>query len=221
MLRRVVAYEIAMWRGLYRWITRRPLELAPGDVAFGHAGPVKPILGVFIGLSAIEIPIFDLVISRLVPWPGVRHAALFAGVYGLVWMIGLLAVLLTTPHLVGNAGLRIRNSVSVDVTIPWDAVESVSHRYRSLPSSRAVLTERVDDRVVVSLGTGSQTSVDVILRHPLELRHRKATAPVHEVRFYADDPKALVREARAHLALPAVDQGVSGRVGRRGAASSP
>jgi hypothetical protein len=219
MLKRVVAYEIAMWRGLYRWITRRPLELAPGDVAFAHAGPVKPIIGVFIGLSAIEIPIFDLVISRLVPWPEVRHAALFAGVYGLVWMIGLLAVLLTTPHLVGDAGLRIRNNISVDVTIPWDAVESVSHRYRSLPSSRAVQTERVGDRVVVNLGTGSQTSVDVTLRRPLTLRHRKLpTDPVHEIRFYADDPKALVAQARAHFA---VDQGVGGRGGRRGSPPSP
>jgi hypothetical protein len=68
-----------MWRGLYRWITRRPLELAPGDVAFGHAGPVKPIFAVFIVMSALEIPIFDLVISRLVPWSAVRYAALAAG----------------------------------------------------------------------------------------------------------------------------------------------
>jgi hypothetical protein len=187
-LRTVTAYESAMWRGLYRWITRRPLRLAPGDVAFGHAGPVKPIFVVFIVLSALEIPILDLIITRLVPWPAVRYVALAAGVYGLVWMIGLLGALLTSPHLVGDAGIRIRNGTSVDVTIPWEAVDRVGHRYRSLPSSRAV---QVEDGVLY-LGTGGQTSVDVALREPLTL----LAHTVREVRFYADDPKALVALAR-------------------------
>jgi hypothetical protein len=190
-LRTVTAYEAAMWRGLYRWITRRPLDLAPGEVAFGHAGPVKPIFAVFIILSALEIPILDLIVSRLVPWPAVRYIALAAGVYGLVWMIGLLGALLTNPHIVGEAGIRIRNGTSVDVTIPWDAVATVSHRYRTLPSSRAI---QVED-AVLSLGTGNQTSVDVRLREPLTLA--KAPEPVTEVRFYADDPKALVALMRA------------------------
>lgn len=204
MLRRVVAYEVAMWRGLYRWITRRPLDLAPGDVAFGHTSPVKPIFVVFIVLSAIEIPIVDLVISRLVPWPQVRHAVLFAGVYGLVWMIGLLAMLVTSPHVVGGAGLRLRNGSWLDVTIPWDAVASVRHRYRTLPSSRAVQVERVDGRVILNLGAGNQTSVDVTLRRPLTLPIRKAPPePVNEVRFYADDPTSLVAHAvENHRPLP-------------------
>ncbi len=192
-LRTVIAYEAAMWRGLYRWITRRPLDLAPGDVAFGHAGPVKPIFAVFIILSALEIPILDLIVSRLVPWPAVRYTALAAGIYGLIWMIGLLGALLTNPHIVGEAGIRVRNGTSVDVTIPWDAIASVRHRYRSLPSSRAVQVEEA----VLNLGTGSQTSVDVTLREPLALPLRKGpTPPVNEVRFYADDPKALVALAR-------------------------
>lgn len=192
-LRTVTAYEAAMWRGLYRWITRRPLTLAPGDVAFGHAGPVKPIFAVFIVMSAVEIPIFDLVISRLVPWSAVRYVALAAGAYGLIWMIGLLGALLTNPHVVGDAGIRVRNGTSVDVTIPWDAIASVRHRYRSLPSSRAVQVEEA----VLNLGTGNQTSVDVTLREPLALPLRKGpTPPVNEVRFYADDPKALVALAR-------------------------
>jgi hypothetical protein len=189
-MRKVMAYEAAMWRGLYRWITRRPLVLAPGDVAFGHAGPVKPIFAVFIVLSALEIPIVDLVVSRVVPWTPVRFIVLAGGAYGLVWMFGLLGALLTSPHVVGDAGIRVRNGTSVDVTIPWEAVASVSHRYRSLPSSRAVQVEGA----VLSLGTGSQTSVDVTLREPLTLPVHKE--PVREVRFYADDPKALVALSR-------------------------
>ena len=189
-MRKVLAYEAAMWRGLYRWITRRSVELAPGDMAFGHAGPVKPIFAVFIVLSALEIPIVDLVVSRVVPWTPVRFIVLAGGAYGLVWMFGLLGALLTSPHVVGDAGIRVRNGTSVDVTIPWDAVASVSHRYRSLPSSRAVQVEGA----VLNLGTGSQTSVDVTLREPLTLPVHNE--PAHEVRFYADDPKALVALSR-------------------------
>ncbi|BCB77545.1 hypothetical protein GCM10022251_69190 [Phytohabitans flavus] len=185
-----------MWRGLYRWITRRPLKLAPGDVAFGHAGPVKPIFVVFIVLSALEIPVFDLIISHLVPWPVVRYVALAAGVYGLIWMFGLLGALLTNPHVVGDAGIRIRNGTSVDLTIPWDAIAAVGHRYRPLPSSKAVQVERSGDRAVLNLGTGGQTSVDVTLREPLTLLPAAGPDPVHEVRFYADDPKSLVTLAR-------------------------
>jgi hypothetical protein len=192
-LRTVTAYEAAMWRGLWRWITRRPPRLAPGDAAFGHAGPVKPMFAVFIILSALEIPILDLIVSRLVPWPAVRYAVLAAGAYGLIWMIGLLGALLSSPHVLSGAGIRIRNGTSIDVTIPWDAVAAVSHRYRSLPSSRAI---QVEDGVL-NLGTAGQTSVDVTLREPLRLPLRKGpTEPVNEVRFYADDPKALVALAR-------------------------
>ncbi|MGN9909070.1 PH domain-containing protein [Phytohabitans sp. LJ34] len=190
MLRTVIRYETAMWRGLFRWLTRRPVQLAPGDVAFGHAGPVKPIFAVFIVLSALEIPIFDLVISRLVPWSTVRYAALVAGVYGLIWMIGALGALLTNPHVVGDAGIRLRNGTSIDITIPWDAIASVRHRYRSLPSSRGVQVEGT----VLHLGTGGQTSIDVTLREPLTLPVHED--PVDEVRFYADDPNALVALAR-------------------------
>lgn len=194
MSRTVLTYEAAMWRGLYHWITRRPRGLAPGDAAFGHAGAVKPILVVFIVLSAVEIPVFDLIVSRLVPWAFVRYLVLAAGVYGLIWMFGLLGALLTSPHVVGDAGIRVRNGTSVDVTIPWDAVAGVSHRYRSLPSSRAFQVEGP----VLNLGTGGQTAVDVTLSRPLTLP-RTGPDGVHEVRFYADDPKALVAEARRRL----------------------
>ncbi|MFC0527461.1 hypothetical protein [Phytohabitans kaempferiae] len=200
LLRRATAYEAAMWRGLFRWIARRPREMAPGDAAFGHGGPVKPIFAVFIVLSALEIPIFDFVISRLVPWPVVRYIVLVAGVYGLIWMIGALGALLTSPHLVGAAGIRVRDGLFVDVTIPWDAVASVGHRYRGLASSRRVEVERAGDRLLLHLATGSQTNVDVVLRRPLALTVPKGPdEPVNEVRFYADDPKALVALAREYV----------------------
>ncbi|MEV0809165.1 hypothetical protein [Micromonospora sp. NPDC050200] len=206
LLRRAVAYEIGMWRSLHRWLLRRPLTLPPGAEAFSYVGVVKPILGVFIGLSAIEVPIFDLILSRTVPWQWVRQVVLGLGIWGLLWMIGLFASLRVHPHVLDADGLRVRNGASVDIALPWTAVAAVAARYRSLPSSRTVQVEQGDAGPILHVATGSQTSVDVVLREPLTVALPKGpSAPVSEIRLYADDPDALVALARRHLGV-----GISG-----------
>lgn len=200
LTRRAVAYEIAMWRSLGRWLLRRPPALPPGSEGFSYVGVVKPILGVFIGLSAIEIPILDLILRHTVPWPPARQIAVGLGVWGLLWMIGLFASLRIHPHVVDEAGLRVRNGVSVDFMLPWTAVARVDARYRSLPSSRAVQLEPADDGTVLHISAGSQTSVDVVLREPRSIPLPKGpSGAVTEVRLYADDPDALVARARRQL----------------------
>ncbi|WP_255608354.1 PH domain-containing protein [Micromonospora sp. PLK6-60] len=185
-----------MWRSLARLVLRRPVAPPPGAEAFSYVGVVSPILGVFIGLSVIEIPILDLILRHTVPWTWVRYAALALGVWGVLWMIGLFASLRLHPHLLGADGLRIRNGTSVDVTLPWSAVATVGARYRSLPSSRTIQVE--DD--VLHICAGSQTSVDVVLGAPIQVPLPAGPSrPVREIRLYADDPAALVARARRHL----------------------
>ena len=106
LLHRATAMEIANWRSMYRWLRRKPVATAPGDQVFSYLGVVKPIFGVFIGLSAVEVPIFDVIIRHVVPWAPARWIALGLGVWGLLWMIGLYASLKIHPHVVGPAGLR-------------------------------------------------------------------------------------------------------------------
>ncbi|MEU9739787.1 hypothetical protein AB0E12_11420 [Micromonospora chersina] len=202
LARRAVAYEWGMWRSLARWVLRRPYPVAPGAETFAYVGVVQPILGVFIALSTIEIPVLDLILRHTVGWPTVRHAAIGLGVWGVLWMVGLLASLRIHPHVADDTGLRIRNGASLDVMIPWSAIARVEARYRSLPSSRAVQYDP-DDPAVLNLGVGSQTAVDVLLREPLSVRLPKGpSTPVKEIRLYADTPKALVTRARRHLPAP-------------------
>ncbi|WBC13838.1 PH domain-containing protein [Micromonospora sp. WMMA1998] len=203
LARRVVAYEWGMWRSLTRWVLRRPYPVAPGAETYAYVGGVQAILLAFIVLSTIEIPVLDVILRHTVDQPTVRHAAIGLGVWGVLWMVGLLASLRIHPHVVDDAGLRVRNGVSIDVTIPWTAVAEVSFRRRSLPSSRAVQYD-ADDPAVLNLGVGSQTAIDVVLREPLSVPLPKGpSAPVREIRLYADDPGALVERARRHL--PATD----------------
>ncbi|MFI7425848.1 hypothetical protein ACIBPB_02555 [Micromonospora sp. NPDC049836] len=199
LVRRAVAYEWGLWRSLARWILRRPYRVAPGAQTFGYVGVVQPILGVFIALSTIEIPVLDLILRHTLGWPALRHVAIALGVWGVLWMVGLLASLRIHPHVLDDTALRIRNGVSLDVLIPWRAVARVDARYRSLPSSRAVQYDP-DDPAVLNLGAGSQTAVDVVLREPLSVRLPSGPSrPVREIRIYADDPRALVARARRHV----------------------
>ncbi|MFC7530678.1 hypothetical protein [Actinoplanes sp. GCM10030250] len=193
LIRFVVVYELRLWAALFRWIARRPIPVAPGTLRFEYVGAVKLILGAFIGVSAVEIPILHL----MVPWEAVRLTLLGIGVYGLIWMFGLLATMRVYPHLAGPAGLRIRNSITLDLPLDWDAIAAVDVRRRSMPPGGQT---QVEDGVL-SLGMGSQTSVDVRLAAPLVVPVRKTGGePVSVIRFHADDPEALVAAARTHLA---------------------
>ena len=194
LARKVVSFELGVWRSLYRWTTRRPRGPA-GAQTFGYAGPVTPLIWAFIGLSAVEIPVAHL----LLPWQTARVVVLVVGVWGLTWMFGYLASLKTYPHVIGESGLRIRYGTAVDMTIPWEAVASIGVRHRDLPSSRTVQRSSVDAGTVVHVGMSSQTNVDVALRQPVTVPLPTALEPITALRVYADDARALVAEARRHL----------------------
>ncbi|WP_250004206.1 hypothetical protein [Actinoplanes sp. M2I2] len=195
LLRRAAAAEAATWRNLALWVSRRPVDVHGGR-AFGYLEVVKPILGIFLVLSVVEIPILDLIVKHVIPWGPARLIMLALSVWGLLWMLGFLGGLIRHPHLVVAEGLRIRMGPGLDVTVPWADIASITKRYRSMPSSRSVQVEDGALHIVV----GSQTSIDVRLRRPLVLDVPRATGEaVDEVRLYADDSDGLVRAARDHL----------------------
>jgi hypothetical protein len=194
LVRRAVSFELGVWRSLYRWTTRRPLG-PDGTETFSYAGPVTPVICAFIGLSAIEIPVAHL----LLPWQTARAVVLVVGIWGLTWMLGLLASLRTYPHVVGSSGLRIRYGTTVDIAIPWNAVASIGARRRDLPSSRTVQLGRIDSGAVLHVGISSQTNVDVALRDPVTVPLPKGTESITALRFHADDARALVASARQHF----------------------
>ncbi|SCL31601.1 hypothetical protein GA0074692_3144 [Micromonospora pallida] len=199
-LRRAVAFEAALWRSLLAWVRRRPPVVEPGGTAFGYAATVTPLFWVFIGVSAVEVPMLDVIIAHTVGWRWLRILALVVGVYGLFWMFGLLAAMRWHPHVVGPAGLRVRYGGSIDIRIPWEDVAEIRPRSRQLAASRTVQSEAGDAGVILSIVTGSQTSVDVVLRRPTSVLLPKGPSePVTELRFHVDDPRALVALAHRHL----------------------
>jgi hypothetical protein len=182
-VKKVVRYELKLWLALFRWIVR---YRGPGQ-QFSYAGAITPILWTFIAISALEIPAFHL----LLPWESVRAVLDVIGVYGLLWMIGLMAAIRVNRHALTDEGLRIRNNITIDLTLPWDAIASVRARTRTVEKSKTVQVE--DD--ALSINVAHQTSVEVTLREPREvLGHTVST-----IRLYADHADEMVTSIRTHM----------------------
>jgi len=102
--KRALMLELSVYANIGRFIARRP-AVPRGAAGFSFHKPVMTILVIFIVLSAVEVPIFDLIVHR---WPAVRITLLVLGIWGVTWMFGLLCAYLMRPHTVGPAGIRVR-----------------------------------------------------------------------------------------------------------------
>jgi len=196
-VRWLVVLEIGIWRSLFLWVTRRVPGLGPGARAFPYARQVTPIIWAFIFVSLVELPVVHL----LLPWDSVRLVVLVLSVWGLLWMVGLLASMKVYPHLIDDAGLRVRSGARVDIRIPWEAVASVSGRRRSVATGENVHLEHGDDgATVASVPMMKQTRVDVVLRSPTAIGLPAGPRELTALRLYADDAGAFVATARERLA---------------------
>jgi hypothetical protein len=182
--------EVAMYRNLFRWLARRPAVPA-GAEPIGYAQAVTPVMWLWIFASAMELPLVHV----LIPWEGVRIAALVLGAWGLVWMLGALAGLRVHPHLLTAEGLRVRNGALTEVVVPWGAVASAHKVDLDLPSSMWTLQpEETSGGTHLRVGVSGRANVTVDLREPLLVRPaRNKELTVVRVSFWVDEPRDAVR----------------------------
>jgi hypothetical protein len=196
LVRRAVRFELGVWRSLYLWVRRRDPGASPGAERYTYVKAVELVYWVFIVVSAIEVPVAHM----LVPWEPVKVALLMVGVWGLMWMVGMLAAYKVNTHLVEPAGVRLRNGFAFDTTIPWDVIASVTVRERSRQGSRAVQIDETETGTTLHVVVSSRTNIDVALHRPATVTVPRGVQTVTAVRFFADDPRSLVRRIRADLA---------------------
>src|SRR3712207_4497633 len=159
LVQRALRYEIGMYVSLGRWLARRP-SVPAGAEPVGYARTATPVIWLWIFGSAAEIPVAHL----LVPWEPVRTALLVVGVWGLLWMLGMLASLHVHPHLLTAEALRVRNGARIDLRVPWDAVAQVETRRRDHPSSARSLQDTEDGGLAVAVG--GETNLRLVLHRP-------------------------------------------------------
>lgn len=197
--RRALLLELSIYANIGRFLARRP-AIPPGAVGFSYHKPVLTVLIVFIVLSAVEIPIVDLIVHR---WPVVRIAFLVLGIWGVTWMFGLLCAYLMRPHTVGLEGIRIRHGLEVDLAFSWDEIASVASRKRVDPPKSARFDE-VDASRTLVYRLQDETIIEIELERPTTVRLPGGGATggdqtITGVRIWVDDSTAFMNEVRKYL----------------------
>ena len=195
-MRRAVMLEVWGYLSILRFFLRRR-RVPAGAAAFSYHQLVMPLLVVFIVVSAIELVVVDVLVRR---WPSVRIAMLVLGIWGLVWMFGMLFGFLTRPHAVGPDGIRVRSGAELDLALPWDRIESVARHKRTNQDKQPPVTTDEHGRRVFHLRMQNETNIEIRLLEPVTVRRPHGPEAVTKVDLYADQPQAFQDEVRRHRA---------------------
>jgi hypothetical protein len=185
--------EVGVWQSLYRWAFRRP-RVPAGASGFSYHSPVLTILVIFIVLSAVELPIVDLIVH---PWPWVRIPLLILGIWGLTWMFGLLLAYLTRPHAVGPEGIRARLGADLEAVLPWGVVESVE-RSRDFAEKAPKVRDEEHGRTL-AIRIANETNVLIVLERPVCVHVGGRDVEVDAVRLWVDDLDGFLDAVRTHI----------------------
>lgn len=180
--------ELDGWRSLYLLALKRTSAPA-GAKVFSYYLEMRTILFVFLGLSAIEIPIFDLALTR---WPAVRWPLLILGIWGFLFMLGIYAGLRVHPHFVTDKELVVYAGPGFRLAIPKEQIYSAFFDQRTFETSKGIQVDELEGEPRVNLVTMSQANISLELRRPILVSKGSKAYEVRHIAFFADDAKALV-----------------------------
>jgi hypothetical protein len=197
--KRALLLELSIYANIGRFIARRP-AIPRGAAGFSFHKPVLTVLIIFIVLSAVEIPIVDLIVHR---WPVVRVAFLILGIWGVTWMFGFLCAYLMKPHTVGPDGIRVRQGLEIDLAFSWDDIASVA-RNKRVDEPKSPRFEETDAARILVYRMQDETDIEIELERPIVVRLPGGGAKGGEqtitgLRIWVDDPRAFMDEVRKHL----------------------
>lgn len=184
-----VLTELALYRSIARWIARRsdvPADATP----IGYAQLVGPMLWLWILGSATETVVVEVVLRQIdAAWAeAIRLPVLIAGIWGVLWMVGVLASYRVRPHLLTSEQLRIRSGARTWVDVPLDAVASTRRLEHELPG--VIRSVHLEDGLLL-VGVSSRTNVELVLTGSQVLRTSKGDVTADRVGLWADDPRAV------------------------------
>lgn len=192
--------EVTLYLALGRWIARRP-DVAPGTVPIGYSQLVAPMLMLWIFGSAVEVVVLDVLLSRW--WTPLRIPLLVLGVWGLVWMLGMLAAYRVRPHLLGERALQVRDGIHARVDVPLETIAAVRTVDHELPGLlRSVHVEGEEPDAILLVGVGSRTNLELVLSAPTVLQTPHGPATVTRVGLWVDEPREVAELIRRRRSAP-------------------
>ena len=193
--------ELALYRSLARWVTRRP-DIPAGATSIGYAQLVGPVLWLWIFGSTVEVVVVEVVLQNIeAGWAeAIRLPLLVVGIWGVLWMIGMLAAYRVRPHLLIDDHMRIRNGARTWVDVPLDSVASMRTTEHELPGITKALHHK--DRLLL-IGVSSRTNIELTLTGPIVLSTYKGGMTTDTVGLWVDDPRTLTGQLKTRISATA------------------
>ena len=214
---RLVLTELRLYAVIVPWLLRRRDVPAAGQ-AWPYAALVAPVLWLWVFGSATEVVVFHLII----PWETVRLVVDVIGVWGLVWMVGLLASYRVKPHVLLPDRLIVRNGVQHDIAVQTADIVSAVAREVELPSAMRSLHVLADgDAQHVSVGVSGRTNVVLTLRPGTPLRTASGVVAAATLGLWVDEPRKLTAQLQQRIASAAATGGTTSTPGTGGRPRSP
>ena len=192
--------ELALYRSLARWVVRRP-DVPAGTTAIGYAQLAGPMLWLWIFGSATEVVVVEVLLRH---WDSpisdaVRLPVLVLGVWGVLWMLGMLASYRVRPHVLTDEVLTIRSGARTRVVVPLDAIESTRGVQHDLPGVIKSLHAE-DDLLLV--GVSSSTNLELVLARPTTLDTSSGPITASRVGLWVDEPREVSATLRRLRSAP-------------------
>ena len=193
-----VLFEVALYRSLARWVARRP-DVPAGTTPIGYGQLAGPMMWLWIFGSAVEVVVLDVVLHRWLP--AARLPFLVLGVWGVVWMLGLLASMRVRQHLLDDTHLVVRSGARTRVVVPLEALAGVRSATHEVPGLVRTLQE-LDGLLLVGMG---ETNLELALTGPTTLETARGPTTDERDGLYVDNPRqvaTLLRRAAEVVARP-------------------
>lgn len=194
LLREALLYELSLYRSLARWVAHRP-DVPPRTTPIGYSRLVAPMLWLWIFGSSVEVVVVEVVLRHLdQPWAAAaRVPLLVVGIWGVVWMLGMLASYRVRPHLLTDTELRARSGAGTWMVLPLDAVESTRAVEHEVPG--VIRSLHVEGELAL-VGVGSRTNLEMMLSGPTTVSTSKGDATVTRVGIWVDEPRQVAAQLR-------------------------
>lgn len=195
-----VLLEVAVYRALVRWVARRP-DVPDGTRAVGYAQLVGPMLWLWIFGSATEVVVVEVVLRQVeAGWAeALRLPLLVVGVWGVLWMLGLLAAHHVRPHLWLDERLVARGGLRAWADVSLADVRAVRATEHELPGTVRTLHHDPEGGLLL-VGVSGRTNVELTLAGPTPVATSAGTVLAERVGLWVDEPRAVAGDLARHVA---------------------
>jgi hypothetical protein len=208
-VRRIIGFEVKGMAGLLLWVTRRRHGVPPGAVPLSYHREQSMLMFGFLFPCVLELVCVEILLRAVGAPVALRGVMAVLGAYGILFVLAVIAGLVTRPHVVTADELRLRFGSFFDLRIPRHLVVSVRHQ-RNYDETGPIAT----DGDCLVLAAGSRTNLIVEFAEPVvAVRPLGRREHVRIVRFFADDSSAAVEALRQPSNPAAVEP--AGRAGQR------